>query len=128
MGDLEWGVSGGGRMSQTMTSERGQKTVAKTYKNYIGGQRGGWKKGGSLTPHQPAAQGPGAGRDAGVQRGRRQRRPGGGAKGVSRLAAHARARSRRDRPQGRPDPRGAQRRAGPADDAGDGQSPQRGTR
>src|SRR5256712_730737 len=37
MGDFERGVSGGGGMSQTMTSERGQKTEAKTYKNYIGG-------------------------------------------------------------------------------------------
>src|SRR5207237_8430343 len=37
MGDLEWGGSGGGRMSQTRTSERRQTTDPKNYKNYIGG-------------------------------------------------------------------------------------------
>ncbi|TMF99229.1 MAG: aldehyde dehydrogenase family protein, partial [Chloroflexi bacterium] len=54
MGDLEWGVSGGGRMSQTMTSERGQKTEAKTYKNYIGGQWVESKSGRTFTSTNPA--------------------------------------------------------------------------
>src|SRR2546423_11590049 len=54
MGDLEWGVSGGGSMSQTMTSERGQKTDAKTYKNYIGGRWVESKSGRTFTSTNPA--------------------------------------------------------------------------
>src|SRR6202049_4661329 len=55
MGDFEWGVSGGGRsMSQTMTSERGQKTEAKTYKNYIGGPWVESKSGKTFTSTNPA--------------------------------------------------------------------------
>src|SRR5258708_2738892 len=54
LGDLEWGVSGGGSMSQTMTSERGQKTDAKTYKNYIGGRGVESKSGKTFTSNNPA--------------------------------------------------------------------------
>src|SRR2546428_13849458 len=54
MGDFERGVSGGGGMSQTMTSERGQKTEAKSYKNYIGGRWGESKSGRTLTSTNPA--------------------------------------------------------------------------
>src|SRR5713226_782659 len=54
MGDFEWGVSGGGSMSQTMTSERGQKTQAKTYKNYIGGHWVESKTGRTFTSLNPA--------------------------------------------------------------------------
>src|SRR6266576_2741761 len=54
MGDIEWGVSGGGRMSQTMTSQRGQKTGAKTYKNYIGGRWVESKSGRTFTSTNPA--------------------------------------------------------------------------
>src|SRR2546429_3525541 len=54
MGDLERGVSGGGSMSQTMTSERGQKTEAKTYKNYIGGHWVESKSGRTFTSTNPA--------------------------------------------------------------------------
>src|SRR2546430_1152829 len=54
MGHLEWGVSGGGSMSQTMTSERGQKTDAKTYKNYIGGHWVEAKSGRTFTSTNPA--------------------------------------------------------------------------
>src|SRR2546429_8142645 len=61
MGDLEWGVSGGGGMSQTMTSERGQKTEAKTYKNYIGGQWGESKSGRTFTSTNPAHKDQGLG-------------------------------------------------------------------
>src|SRR5256885_3381262 len=61
MGDLEWGVSGGGRMSQTMTSERGQKTEAKTYKNYIGGDRGDTESGRTLNSPKPPPKNPGVG-------------------------------------------------------------------
>src|SRR5437870_6371741 len=54
MGDFERGFSGGGSMSQTMTSERGQKTEAKTYKNYIGGHWVGSKSGKTFTSTNPA--------------------------------------------------------------------------
>src|ERR1700682_3861720 len=54
MGDLERRVSGGGSMSQTMTSERGQKTQAKTYKNYIGGHWVESKSGRTFTSNNPA--------------------------------------------------------------------------
>src|SRR2546421_9457743 len=54
MGDFERGVSGGGSMSQTMTSERGQKTEAKTYKNYIGGHWVESKSGRTFTSTNPA--------------------------------------------------------------------------
>src|SRR5467141_738321 len=54
MGDFERGVSGGGSMSQTMTSERGQKTQAKTYKNYIGGRWVESKSGKTFTSTNPA--------------------------------------------------------------------------
>src|SRR5712692_4011252 len=54
MGDSERGVSGGGGMSQTMTSERGQKTEAKTYKNYIGGHWVESKSGKTFTSTNPA--------------------------------------------------------------------------
>src|SRR3979411_1293744 len=54
MGDLERRVSGGGSMSQTMTSERGQKTQATTYKNYIGGHWVESKSGKTFTSTNPA--------------------------------------------------------------------------
>src|SRR3981081_322404 len=54
MGDLKGGVSGGGSMSQTMTSERGQKTQAQTYKNYIGGRWVESKSGRTFTSTNPA--------------------------------------------------------------------------
>jgi len=41
-------------MSQTMTSERGQKTEAKTYKNYIGGHWVESKSGRTFTSMNPA--------------------------------------------------------------------------
>src|SRR2546427_6883279 len=54
MGDSERRVSGGGSMSQTMTSERGQRTQAKTYKNYIGGRWVELKRGRTFTSNNPA--------------------------------------------------------------------------
>src|SRR4030081_3693061 len=54
MGDLERRVSGGGSMSQTMTSERGQKTQATSYKNYIGGHWVESKSGRTFTSTNPA--------------------------------------------------------------------------
>src|SRR2546428_12410424 len=54
MGDSERRVSGGGSMSQTMTSERGQRTQAKTYKNYIGGRGVESKSGRTFTSTNPA--------------------------------------------------------------------------
>src|SRR5438128_8432402 len=54
MGDSERRVSGGGSMSQTMTSERGQRTEAKTYKNYIGGRWVESKSGRTFTSTNPA--------------------------------------------------------------------------
>src|SRR5256712_11154194 len=54
MGDSERRVSGGGSMSQTMTSERGQRTQAKTYKNYIGGRWVESKSGRTFTSTNPA--------------------------------------------------------------------------
>src|SRR2546422_485163 len=54
MGDSERRVSGGGSMSQTMTSERGQRTQAKTYKNYIGGRWVESKSGRTFTSTHPA--------------------------------------------------------------------------
>src|SRR2546430_8162543 len=54
MGDSERRVPGGGSMSQTMTSERGQRTQAKTYKNYIGGRWGESKSGRTFTSNNPA--------------------------------------------------------------------------
>src|SRR5437879_12698639 len=54
MGDSERRVSGGGSMSQTMTSERGQRTEAKTYKNYIGGRWVESKSGKTFTSTNPA--------------------------------------------------------------------------
>ena len=41
-------------MSQTMTSERGQRTQAKTYKNYIGGRWVESKSGRTFTSNNPA--------------------------------------------------------------------------
>ena len=41
-------------MSQTMTSERGQKTQAQTYKNYIGGRWVESKSGRTFTSTNPA--------------------------------------------------------------------------
>src|SRR5437867_10934883 len=54
MGDSERRVSGGGSMSQTMTSERGQRTDSKTYKNYIGGRWVESKSGRTFTSTNPA--------------------------------------------------------------------------
>src|ERR1700694_4871510 len=54
MGDFERRVPGGGSMSQTMTSERGQKTDARTYKNYIGGRWVESKTGRTFTSTNPA--------------------------------------------------------------------------
>src|SRR5438477_4258983 len=54
MGDSERRVPGGGSMSQTMTSERGQRTQAKTYKNYIGGRWVESKSGRTFTSNNPA--------------------------------------------------------------------------
>src|SRR5437660_11457879 len=54
MGDLEWRVSGGGSMSQTMTSQRGSMTEAKSYKNYIGGRWVESKTGRTFTSTNPA--------------------------------------------------------------------------
>src|SRR2546426_617098 len=54
MGDLERGVSGGGGMSQTMTSQRGSMTEAKSYKNYIGGHWVESKSGRTFTSTNPA--------------------------------------------------------------------------
>src|SRR5881409_1539059 len=54
MGDSERRVSGGGSMSRTMTSERGQRTDSKTYKNYIGGRWVESKSGRTFTSTNPA--------------------------------------------------------------------------
>src|SRR5438477_5268564 len=54
MGDSERRVPGGGSMSQTMTSERGQRTQAKTYKNYIGGRWGEAQSRRTFTSTNPA--------------------------------------------------------------------------
>src|SRR3984893_16785658 len=54
MGDFERRVSGGGSMSQTMTSVRSQKTDATTYKNYIGGRWVESKSGRTFTSNNPA--------------------------------------------------------------------------
>src|SRR5438270_11453666 len=54
MGDSERRLSGGGSMSQTMTSERGQRTQSKTYKNYIGGRWVESKSGKTFTSTNPA--------------------------------------------------------------------------
>src|SRR3989440_9864946 len=54
MGDLEWRVSGGGGMSQTMTSQRGSMTEAKSYKNYIGGRWVESKSGKTFSSTNPA--------------------------------------------------------------------------
>src|SRR5256714_11221101 len=75
MGDIEWGVSGGGRMSQTMTSERGQKTGAKTYKNYIGGHWVEARRGRAFTSPKPPHQEPPAGARQGPQPRARTARP-----------------------------------------------------
>src|SRR2546429_9746924 len=61
MGDSERRVPGGGSMSQTMTSERGQRTQAKTYKNYIGGRWGESKRGRTFTSNNPAHKDEGLG-------------------------------------------------------------------
>src|SRR5881398_486239 len=54
MGDSERRVPGGGSMSQTMTSERGQRTDSKTYKNYIGGRWVESKSGRTFISTNPA--------------------------------------------------------------------------
>src|SRR5437868_14892131 len=57
MGDSERRVPGGGSMSQTMTSERGQRTQAKTYKNYTAGRWVESKSGRTFTSNNPAHKG-----------------------------------------------------------------------
>ena len=87
---------------------------------------GGIEERANLHLDQPGPQGRGAGRDASLHWRGRERRHRGGPEGLSRLEAYPGANSRRDLSQGGADPPGAEGRAGPPDDAGDGQSPQGG--